>query len=250
MDLRDKAALITGGGVGTGRAIALDLARSGCNVAVNYSRSKDEAEATVDVIRGLGVGAVAVQGDVADDSAVRSMTAAAVAEFGRLDVLVNNAGITSFIAHDDLEGVKEEDWSNILGVNLKGAFYAVRAAAPHLRRNGGVVVNVSSVAGVYGIGSSVPYCCSKAALNMMTVSLARALAPAIRVNAVAPGFIDTRWWKDRDGYEVVKQFATEKTPLKRVCQPEDVSEVVLGLIRAELVTGQIVVVDGGMGIAQ
>jgi 3-oxoacyl-[acyl-carrier protein] reductase len=249
MDLKNKAALVTGASVGTGRAVAIELARRGCDVVVNYSRSQSEAEETAGEIRALGVRAIAVQADVADDAAVRSMVERTRGEFGRLDVLVNNAAVTSFIAHGDLEGVKDEDWDRILGVNLKGPFQAVRAAAPALKESRGVVVNVSSVAGVAGIGSSIPYCASKAALNIMTVALARALAPEIRVNAVAPGFIDTRWWKDRDGYEVVKHFATERAPLKRICQPEDVAAVVLGLIDAELVTGQVVVVDGGMTLA-
>lgn len=246
MDLRDKVALVTGGGVGTGRAVAIELAKHGCRVGVNYSRSRDEAEATAAEIRALGSEAITLAADVADDAAVRAMTERALLELGRLDVLVNNAGVTSFIAHADLEGVKEEDWNKILSVNLKGPFYAVRAATPALRAARGAIVNVSSVAGVSGIGSSIPYCASKAALNIMTVALARALAPEIRVNAVAPGFIDTRWWKDRDGYEAVKHFATERTPLKKVCQPGDVADVVLGLLRSDLVTGQVVVVDGGM----
>jgi NAD(P)-dependent dehydrogenase (short-subunit alcohol dehydrogenase family) len=168
---------------------------------------------------------------------------------GRLDVLVNNAGVTSFITHSDLEAVQESDWERIFGVNLKGAFYCVRAAAPSLRQTNGAIVNVSSIAGVSAIGSSIPYCASKAALNNMTVALARALAPEIRVNAVAPGFIDTRWWQDREGYDAIKQFAAARTPLKRVCQAEDVSAAVLGLLSADLITGQVVVVDGGMTIA-
>jgi len=173
-----------------------------------------------------------------------------LAGFGGLDVLVNNAGVTSFIAHGDLDGVKEEDWDKILGVNLKGPFYAIRAATPALRASRGAIVNVSSVAGVYGIGSSIPYCASKAALNIMTVALARALAPEIRVNAVAPGFIDTRWWKNRDGYEAVKQFATERTPLKQVCTAEDVAKPVVDLLTADMITGQVVVIDGGMGLVR
>jgi 3-oxoacyl-[acyl-carrier protein] reductase len=249
MDLRGKAALVTGGGVGTGRAIALALAARGCDVGVNYSRSANEAEETAAAIRAAGRRGVALAADVADDAAVRSMAERALAEFGRLDVLVNNAGVTSFIAHGDLEGVQEADWEKILGVNLKGPFYAVRACLPALRAARGAVLNVSSIAGVAAVGSSIPYCASKAALNVMTVALARALAPEIRVNAVAPGFIDTRWWKDREGYEAVKQFATERTPLKRICQPEDVAEIALALITSELTTGQVVVVDGGMTLA-
>jgi 3-oxoacyl-[acyl-carrier protein] reductase len=249
MDLRGKSALVTGAAVGTGRAIAIELARRGCDVAVNYSRSEDEAEETAAEVRAAGCRALALRADVSDDGAVRAMAERAIGELGRLDVLVNNAGVTSFIPHGDLEGVREEDWNRILGVNLKGPFHAVRACLPSLRAARGVVLNVSSIAGVAGIGSSIPYCASKAALNVMTVALARALAPEVRVNAVAPGFIDTRWWKDRDGYDAVKQFATERAPLKRVCQPEDVAEVALALITSELTTGQVVVVDGGMTLA-
>ena len=248
MDLTGKVGLVTGAGVGTGRAVALELAERGCHVAVNYSRSQAEAEQTAAEIRARGVRALTVQADVADDAAVRAMVAAALAEFGQLDVLVNNAGMTSFIAHDDLEGVHEADWERIFAVNLKGPFYAVRAAAPALRASHGTVVNVSSVAGVSGFGSSIPYCAAKAALNNMTVALARALAPEIRVNAVAPGFIDTRWWQERDGYEAIKQRTIKRTPLQRICQPEDIAAVVVNLATAELVTGQVLLVDGGMSM--
>jgi 3-oxoacyl-[acyl-carrier protein] reductase len=244
-----KAALVTGSAVGTGRATALELARRGYDIAVNYSRSAPEAEETAAAVRALGRRALCIQADVADDAAVRRMVAETVEHFGRLDALVNNAGTTSFIAHDDLEGVGEADWEKIFAVNLKGPFYAVRAAAPALKAARGCVVNVSSVAGVAGTGSSIPYCASKAALNNMTVTLARALAPAVRVNAVAPGFIDTRWFQRLEHYEVIKQWATDKAPLKRVCQPEDVALVIAQLIAAELVTGQVLVVDGGTTIA-
>jgi len=249
MPQNGKAALVTGSAVGTGRATALELARRGYDVAVNYARSAPEAEETAGRIRELGRRAVCIQADVADDSAVRRMVAEVVEHFGRLDVLVNNAGTTSFIAHDDLEGVSEADWEKIISVNLKGPFYAVRAATPALRAAKGCVVNVSSVAGVAGTGSSIPYCASKAALNNMTVTLARALAPAVRVNAVAPGFIDTRWFQRLEQYEKIKQWATEKAPLKRVCQPEDVALVIVQLVEAELITGQVLVVDGGTTIA-
>jgi 3-oxoacyl-[acyl-carrier protein] reductase len=249
MDLKGKVGLVTGGGVGTGRAVVLELARRGADVAVNYSRSEVEAEATATEARAMGVRAITVKADVAEDAEVRTMVAATTAQLGRLDVLVNNAGVTAFIAHADLESVGEEDWERIFGVNLKGPFYAIRAALPALRAAGGTIVNVSSIAGVSGIGSSIPYCASKAALNIMTVALARALAPEIRVNAVAPGYIDTRWWKDREGYDLVKQFAVDRTPLKRVCQPEDVAKVVVDLATADLVTGQVLVVDGGMTLA-
>lgn len=247
MQLLGKVALVTGGGVGTGHAIALKLARRGCNVAVNYSKSRAEAEATVEEIRRHGSKAIAVQANVANDTSVRAMVKRTVAELGRLDVLVNNAGVTSVIPHADMEVVREEDWDRIFLVNLRGPFYAIRAAAPHLAAGQGVVINVSSVAGLTAMGSSVPYCASKAALNNMTVALARALAPQIRVNAVAPGFIDnTRWWKEHPAYQIVKQYSLEHSPLGRVCQPDDVAAVVCNLIESDLITGQVVVVDGGM----
>jgi 3-oxoacyl-[acyl-carrier protein] reductase len=249
MDLAGKVALVTGSAVGTGRAAALALARGGCDVAVNYSRSAAEAEETAEMIRGLGRRTVCVRADVADDAAVRKMVRATLEELGGLDVLVNNAGTTSFIPHDQLEQVEEADWEKILSVNLKGPFYAVRAAVEALRRRRGAVVNVSSVAGVTGAGSSIPYCASKAALNNMTVTMARALAPEIRVNAVAPGFIDTRWFKQLEHYDAIKQISAERAPLKKVCQPEDVAKVIVDLVTSDLITGQVVVVDGGMTIA-
>jgi len=250
MELGGKVALVTGSAVGTGRETALALARAGCDVTVNYSRSEAEAEETAEAVRQVGRRALCVRADVADDSAVRAMVQATLDAFGRLDVLVNNAGTTSFIPHAELEKVEESDWEKILSVNLKGPFYAVRAAAPALREARGAVVNVSSVAGVISVGSSIPYCASKAALNSMTVALARALAPEIRVNAVAPGFIDTRWFHELGNYDVIKQLSAEHAPLKRVCQPEDVAKVIVDLVTSDLITGQVLVIDGGMTIAR
>jgi len=253
MKLEGKAALVTGGGTGVGRATALALARRGCAVAVNYSRSRDEAEATAAEARAQGVAAVAVQADVAEDADCRRLVETAVGELSRLDVLVQSAGATSFIPHPNLEDVKDEDWDRILAVNLKGAFQCARAArAPMEAAGAGAIVNVSSVAGIAGVGSSIPYCASKAALNSLTVTLARALAPRIRVNAVAPGFITGRWLAGGlgDAYEAVKGAMEAKVPLGRVCDPEDVADVILSLVAgADLVTGQVVPVDGGMLIA-
>lgn len=250
MELTGRAALVTGSAVGTGRATALALARQGCDVTVNYSRSASEAEETAAAVRATGRRAICVRADVADESAVRAMVDATLAEFGRLDVLINNAGTTSFIAHNELDKVSEADWEKILSVNLKGPFYAVRAAAPALREAKGVVINVSSVAGVAAVGSSIPYCASKAALNNMTVALARALAPDIRVNAVAPGFIDTRWFEQLGHYDVIKQLSADSAPLKKVCQPEDVAKAIVDLVTSDLITGQILIIDGGMTIAR
>ncbi|MGH9836919.1 MAG: SDR family NAD(P)-dependent oxidoreductase, partial [Blastocatellia bacterium] len=214
MEVEGKAAVVTGGGTGVGRATALALARRGCSVLINYSRSKDEAEQTAAEVAALGVKAVAVEADVADDAACRMMVETAVREFGRLDILINNAATTTFIKHSDLEGVKTEDWQRILSVNLVGPFQCARAAREALLASGdGEIVNVSSIAGIVGTGSSIPYCASKAALNNLTVTLARVFAPAVRVNAVAPGFITGRWLRQRMGdaaYEEAKKRTEER----------------------------------------
>jgi 3-oxoacyl-[acyl-carrier protein] reductase len=253
MDLQGKAAIVTGGGTGVGRATTLALARRGCSVIVNYSRSAADAERTANEAAALGVRAVPVQADVADDAACRRLVETAVRELGRLDVLVNNAGATVFVPLADLEGISADDWSHLLGVNLIGPFQLARAARGPLEASGaGAIVNVSSVAGIAGIGSSIPYCASKAGLNVLTVILARSLAPKIRVNAVAPGFITGRWLAGGlgDAYEPIKKAMEARAPLARVCDPEDVAQVILALAAdADMVTGQVVPVEGGMLIS-
>ncbi|MCI0525550.1 MAG: SDR family oxidoreductase [Acidobacteria bacterium] len=254
MQVEGKAAVVTGGGTGVGRATALDLARRGCSVLINYSRSKDEAEKTAAEISALGVRGIAVETDVADDAACRKMIDTAVSEFGRLDILVNNAATTAFIRHSDLEAVRTEDWMRILSVNLIGAFQCARAAKKALLASGdGEIVNVSSVSGLAGIGSSIPYCASKAALNNMTVTLARVFAPTVRVNAVAPGFISTRWLKEglgEDLYEAAKRRSEETVILRKVCAPEDVALAIINIITGpDLMTGQVIPLEGGQLIS-
>ncbi len=250
MQVEGKSAIVTGGGTGVGRATALQLARLGCSVLVNYSRSERDAEKTAAEAAALGVKAIACRADVADDAAVRAMTDTALKEFRRLDVLVNNAGTTTFVNHADLEKVTEEDWDRILAVNVKGTFFCTRAATPALKDSGdGEIVNVSSVAGVAATGSSIPYCASKAAVNNMTIALARVLAPEVRVNAVAPGAISGRWLKGGLGeaYDQVMGGIASQVPLKATCTPEDVADAIVGLITgSDLVTGQVLVCDGGM----
>ncbi|MBI2825843.1 MAG: glucose 1-dehydrogenase [Planctomycetia bacterium] len=253
MNIDGRAAIVTGGGTGVGRATALSLARQGCAVLVNYSRSKDEAEQTAADVAASGVRALCHKADVADDAACRAMVDAATKEFGRLDVLVNNAATTRFIPHDRLDDVQDADWERILSVNLKGPFQCARAAAKAMRAAGaGAIVNVASVAGIAANGSSIPYCASKAALINMTIALARVLAPSIRVNAVAPGFIDGRWLRAGLGaaYDGAMKMFEQKLPLGRVCQPEDVAAAIMSLITgSDLVTGQTIVCDSGMLIA-
>ncbi|MEE8580398.1 MAG: SDR family NAD(P)-dependent oxidoreductase [Myxococcota bacterium] len=250
MNVEGKAAIITGGGTGVGRATALRLAELGCSVLVNYSRSKSEAEETAAQARKRGAPAIAFQADVSDDSACRAMVAEALRAFGQLDILVNNAGTTTFIPHAELERVEESDWDRILAVNLKGPFFCTRAAKPALEAAGsGEVVMTSSVAGLVGTGSSIPYCVSKAALNTLTVTLARVLAPKIRVNAVAPGFIAGNWLREGLGpaYEPIKRGIEGKAVLQRVCEADDVAEAIVGLIcGSDMVTGHVLPVEGGM----
>jgi 3-oxoacyl-[acyl-carrier protein] reductase len=254
VEVEGKAAIVTGGGTGVGRATALRLARLGCSVLVNYSRSEDAAEETAARAREAGVKALAFRADVADDAACRAMVDAATRELGRLDVLVNNAGVTRFIPHADFESVKQEDWDWILGVNLRGPFQCTRAAAPALEAaGGGEVVMTSSVAGLAATGSSIPYCASKAALNNLTVALARVLGPKnIRVNAVAPGFIAGEWLQQGLGaaYDAIKSAIEQKAALRRVCTPDEVAAAIVGLVTGpDLVTGHVLPVEGGMLIA-
>jgi 3-oxoacyl-[acyl-carrier protein] reductase len=253
MNVEGKAAIVTGSGTGVGRATALSLARLGCHVLINYSRSRDAAEATAAEVEKLGVKTAAVKADVAVDAECKNLVDAAVRAFGRLDVLVNNAGTTSFINHADLDAVGDEDWARIMAVNVQGPFQCVRAARRALEDDGGgAVVNVSSVAGIRAMGSSIPYCASKAALNNLTVSLARVMAPKVRVNAVAPGFITGRWLQAGLGpaYDTLKQAQERRAPLGRVCDPEDVAAAILSLVTgSDLVTGQVLPVEGGVLIA-
>jgi 3-oxoacyl-[acyl-carrier protein] reductase len=250
MNMQGKAAIVTGSATGVGRETALSLARAGCDVLINYSRSREEAEATAAEARAIGVRSLAVQADVADDAACRALVAEAVRAFGRLDVLVNNAGTTSFIDHADLDAVGDAEWQRIMAVNVQGPFQCARAARKALAADGGgSIVNVSSIAGIRAIGSSIPYCASKAALNNLTISLARTLAPHIRVNAVAPGFITGRWLKAGlgDNYEAAKSHNERRAPLKRVCEPTDVADAIMSLVTGSaLVTGQVLAVEGGM----
>ncbi|MDA2925692.1 SDR family oxidoreductase [Acidobacteria bacterium AH-259-G07] len=249
MNIKGKAAIITGASRGVGKATALALARGDCAVLVNYSRSREEAEQTVEEARTFGVQAFSFQADVSEDDACRAMMDVAAKEFGRLDILVNNAGTTKFIPHSHLEDVTDEHWNRILGVNLKGTFQCTRAARKYMEASGeGEVVNVTSVAGITAAGSSIPYCASKAAQINLTISLARVLGPAIRVNSVAPGFIAGRWTQKGLGadYESVKQAWEARAVLGKVCRPEDVAAAILGIITgSDMITGQTIVCDGG-----
>jgi NAD(P)-dependent dehydrogenase (short-subunit alcohol dehydrogenase family) len=249
-------AIITGSASGLGAATAAILARGGTRIVINYSSSQKEAEQTADLCRSAGGEVVVVQGDVSRDEDCRRIVAAA-APWGRLDALINNAGTTKHMPHDNLDGLSAEDFQRLFGVNTIGPFQMVRAARSLLEAGakasgrGSSVVNVSSVAGISGIGSSVAYAASKGALNTITLSLARALAPLIRVNAVCPGYIDTPWFtKGRgvDGAAKVRDAVVAKVPLKRASTAEDVASLVcfLATPQSSNMTGEVVRIDAGL----
>jgi len=233
---------VTGSSSGIGAAVARALAAGGASVVVNSASSVAEGERLAAEMPHASY----IQADVGDPEQVDRLVAGAMARHGRLDILVNNAGVTEVIAHHDLEAVTDEVWSRILNVNVVGTWNVTRAAVPHLRAGGdGVVVNVTSLAGVRPVGSSIPYAVSKAALNHLTLLLANTLGPEIRVNAVAPGLIDTPWTED---WDVIRQVVRDSSPLRRSGRPEDVADACLGLIGSRYATGQVLLVDGGMAL--
>ncbi|MGN7765038.1 SDR family NAD(P)-dependent oxidoreductase [Paenibacillus sp. 22594] len=243
MELSGKVALVTGGGTGIGRATSLELAARGAIVAVNYSRSEAEALETVQRIIEKGGKALAVQANVARDAEVRNMAQQIAETFGTIDLLVNNAGITRHIPMDDLEAATEEVWDELYDVNVKGMFFCARAAAVYMKKSKqGAIVNLGSIAGNTGAGSSLPYAVSKAAIHGLTRSLARALSPYVRVNCVAPGAVATRWWTGRE--EQMRQLAPNLL-LQRIAEPEDIAGFICAALEQEAMTGQIITVDSG-----
>lgn len=252
-DFDDFVVVVTGASTGLGRAVAVETARQGARaVVINYARSADEAEETARLVREHGAEAVLVQGDVASDEDCRKIAAAAQ-PFGRIDALFNNAGVTRFAGHHDLEAVSAQDFLDLYAVNVVGPYQMIRACRSLLEAGPrpGAVVNTASIAGVTGIGSSVPYAASKGALNTMTLSLARALAPKIRVNAVCPGFIDTPWFgkgMPDTAVERVRANAEATTPLRAASTPEDIaaSTVFLASPASRHVTGETLLVDAGL----
>jgi len=246
--LEGKVAIVTGAAVGIGRAIAVACGREGAKVVVNYSKSRQEAERTADLVRQGGGDPLLVQADVARDQQVRAMVAQTLDRFGRVDLLVNNAGITAFVPFSDLEGLTDEIWDRLFGVNVKGTFFCCRAVAGPMRRQGhGRIINISSVAGLQAQGSSMAYCASKAAVVHLSKCLARTLGPEIRVNVIAPGFIaDTRWNEGRPDLEATTEKQRQAAALKRVGTSEDIVDAALYLATgADFMTGAVLVVDGG-----
>lgn len=253
-DLAGKVAIVTGGSSGVGAATARALAKRGAAVAINFSKSREAAAKVAAECETLGGKALLAQGNVSADADCRRIVQQTHDRFDRLDYLVNNAGTTKFVAHKNLAGLSAEDFQQIFAVNLIGAFQMVRAAEPHLKAARGSIVNVSSVAGVYGTGSSLAYVASKAALNGITLSLARALGPEIRVNAVCPGFIEGEWLKEGMGeaiYEAARANWMAHAPLGTTNKAEDVAESILFfLASAPNITGETLLIDSGMRLAQ
>ena len=234
-----KVAIVTGSSSGIGEAIARSLVAEGAKVVVNSSTSVDAGQALADEL-----GATYVRADVSDEAEAVRLVESAVETYGGLDILVNNAGTTEVIPHDDLDAATDEVWLRIFNVNVLGTWKVTRAAVPHLKSSGeGSVVNITSIAGVRPAGSSIPYAVSKAGLNHLTVLLAAVLGPEIRVNAVAPGLIDTPW---TETWDEIRARVREATPLRRSGLPDDVAEATLGLLRSTYTTGEVLLVDGGM----
>lgn len=251
-DFDGKIVLVTGSSTGLGKAIAVGAANRGAKaVIVNYASSAKEAEATADEIRKAGADVVVVQGDVGEDADCKKIVEAA-AKFGKIDALANNAGITKMAPnHGDLNALSKDDFMRVFAINTVGPFLMVRAARSLLEASGKAsVLMTSSVAGVMGIGSSVAYAASKGALNTMTLSLARALAPKIRVNAICPGFIDTPWFTKGVGEQAaaaLRQRMAETTPLKVASKAEDVADPALFLLsdQSRHITGETLMIDAG-----
>ena len=244
-----KVAIVTGSSSGIGAATAIELSRRGWSIVVNFSRDRSKAEE----IQKQCKNAIVVQADVGEDADCRRLAKAALDKWGRIDALVNNAGTTKFVAHAKLDELSAEDFQRIYRVNVIAAFQMTRACAAALKESKGAVVNISSLAALLGTGSSIAYAASKAALNTLTLSLARVLAPEVRVNAVQPGFVDTPWMHAGYGEErfaeMAKKYASG-APLASTCKPEDIADAVVWLLEgARQVTGETLLVDSGFHLA-
>jgi ketoreductase RED2 len=237
-----KVVLITGSSSGIGEAIARLFAAQGAAIVINSVSSVEAGEAVAASLPK----AIYVKGDIAVEADTQRLVSAAMDRWGRLDTLINNAGTTAVIPHHDLAAADLSVWRRIFEVNVFGTWSMCMAAVDALRQSSGSIVNVGSLAGLRPTGSSIPYASSKAALHHQTVLLAKVLGPEVRVNAVAPGMVETPWTKD---WDFVREVVTQIAPLKRTGQPNDVAEVVVALANAAFVTGQIVAVDGGLSIA-
>lgn len=245
MHIKSKVALVTGGGTGLGRVISEQLSQQGATVWISYNRSQQEADTAVRELLTNGHDAYAVQADVGQATDVLRLFDTIQKTSGGVDILVANAGTTVFRDFEDLQGVSEADWDRVFAVNVKGTWLTARAAAEQMKARGdGRIVTISSVAGLKAQGSSMPYCASKAAVIHLTRVLAKALAPDVLVNSVAPGLLDTRWTRGHDPKTI--EFFLRSSPLNRIPSLEDVARQVITLIESTSITGQVSVVDAGV----
>jgi len=245
MRLKDKVTIVTGSACGIGKAIAMRFAREGSAVVINYTKSQIEADETMRELSQIGSDALLVQADISRETEAQSLIDQTVKRYGGVDILINNAGITQAVKLTDLDGLTEAMWDNLFAVNVKGAFFCARAAAQHIKhRGGGAIINITSAAAFTGRGSSIAYVTCKAALVSLTRSLSIALAPDIRVNAIAPGFVPTRWHAEHESWH---SGIIRETPLGRLGHPEDIASLALALVTdASFVTGQTIICDGGI----
>ncbi len=255
MDLQDAVAIVTGSSSGVGAAAARQLAQRGANVVINFAHNEDGARQTQQACEAFGVETSVVQADVANDADCRKLAATAEERWGRIDALVNNAGTTKFCAHTDLDGLDKQDFLDIYAVNTVGPYQMTRAVAASMRRGGcGSIVNVASIAGVMGIGSSIAYAASKGALITLGLSLARVLGPEIRVNTICPGFIQGDWLEQGMGSETyarAKAHLEETTPLRLTTTPDTIAEGILYFLEgADVITGETLMMDGGFHLNQ
>ena len=253
MDLEGGVAIVTGSSSGVGAACARQLAEKGCHVVINYAHNEAGALTTQKICEALGVETVIVKADVAEDEGCRALADAAEQKWGRIDALVNNAGTTKFCAHDDLDGLSKQDFLDIYAVNAIGAYQMVRAVAPAMRRGGrGSIVNVASVAGILGVGSSLAYACSKAAMLAINKSMARELGPEIQVNAVCPGMVEGDWLMEglgNDVYAMVEQHFQSQAPTGQIMTAETVADNIWYFAAgASNVTGEQLLLDGGASL--
>jgi 3-oxoacyl-[acyl-carrier protein] reductase len=255
MDMEGGVAIVTGSSSGVGAACARQLAEKGAHLVINYASNAEGAEATRAACEAFGVETEIVQADVAEDVDCRRLASAALDRWGRIDALVNNAGTTRFCDHANLDGLDKRDFLDIYSVNTVGAYQMVRAVVPAMQQGGrGAIVNVASIAGVMGVGSSIAYAASKGALITMALSLARVLGPAIRVNTVCPGFIQGEWLEQGMGaerYAQTKAYLEQSTPLQLTTTPDTIAEGILYFIcGGDVITGETLILDGGHHLNQ
>lgn len=248
-----KTVIVTGSSSGVGAAACVEFAKRGWNVVINYSQNKKQAYEVSEICKDLGVDTLVCQANVSKEKDCSRLIAETISTLGRIDVLVNNAGTTKYCDYNNLDGLTKNDFQDIYEVNVIGAYQMVKLAAPYLKKVNGSIVNISSVSAISGLGSSIAYAASKGALSTMTLGLAHALAPEIRVNGICPGFIQTRWTKGflGDRYESVKNDIEKATFIKKTSLPEDIAKGIIYLaIDAKTTAGQLLTIDGGQLVNQ